>query len=120
MFLSLPIVNPRSQRPLYPTASRYLHQSRKAQISGARSEERAFLTIQGYRTQVRLSADGSCSGRTGHPFAASSSEELLQKIESVFSASPETIRGEPRECDLLCSVGKRRDLAACAWIILFS
>lgn len=27
MFLSLPIVSPRSQRPLYPTAPRYLHQS---------------------------------------------------------------------------------------------
>ena len=27
MFLSLPIVSPRSKRPLYPTASRYLHQS---------------------------------------------------------------------------------------------
>ena len=28
--------------------------------------------------------------RTGHPFAASSPEELSQKIEFVFSASPET------------------------------
>jgi hypothetical protein len=35
--------------------------------------------------------------RTGHPFAASGSEEPSQKIEFVFSASPETIRREPRE-----------------------
>src|ERR1019366_9034942 len=37
-----------------------------------------------------------------------------QKIEFVFSASPETIRREPRECDLLRSVGQLRDLAVCA------
>jgi hypothetical protein len=37
----------------------------------------------------------------------------------VFSASPETIRREPREFDLLCSVGKMQDLAVCAWFILF-
>jgi len=35
--------------------------------------------------------------RTGHPFAASSSEELSQKIEFVYSASPETIRRGPRK-----------------------
>jgi hypothetical protein len=35
--------------------------------------------------------------RTGHPFAASSSEKLSQMIEFVFSASPETIRKEPRK-----------------------
>lgn len=35
--------------------------------------------------------------RTGHPFAASGSREPSQKIEFVFSASPETIRREPRE-----------------------
>src|SRR5207248_3721889 len=37
-----------------------------------------------------------------------------QKIECVFSASPETIRREPREFDLRRSVGKRQDLAVCA------
>jgi hypothetical protein len=43
---------------------------------------------------VCLSAVVPTSRRTGHPFAASSSEELLQKIEFVFSASPEqTERG---------------------------
>ena len=35
--------------------------------------------------------------RTGHPFAVSGSKEPSQKIEFVFSASPETIRGEPLE-----------------------
>jgi hypothetical protein len=37
-----------------------------------------------------------------------------QKIESVFSPSPETIRREPREFDLRRSVGQWQDLAACA------
>jgi hypothetical protein len=54
--------------------------------------------------------------KTGHPFAVSSSEELSPKIECVFSASLETIRREPRESELLRSVGYRRDLAACASI----
>ena len=35
--------------------------------------------------------------RTGHPFAASSSEELSQKMEFVSSASPETIRKGSRK-----------------------
>jgi hypothetical protein len=39
--------------------------------------------------------------RTTHPFAAPGSEEPSPKIEFVFSASPETIRGEPPEFDLL-------------------
>ena len=39
--------------------------------------------------------------RTTHPFAASGSEEPSPKIEFVFSASPETIRGEPPENELL-------------------
>jgi hypothetical protein len=42
-----------------------------------------------------------------------------QKIECVFSASPETIRREPREFDLFRSVGKMQDLAVCAWFIPF-
>ena len=37
-----------------------------------------------------------------------------QKIECVFSASPETVRREPREFHLRCSVGQWRDLAVCA------
>jgi hypothetical protein len=57
--------------------------------------------------------------RTGHPFAVSGSREPSQKIEFVFSASPKTIRREPREMDLLRSVGNRQDLAVCASMILF-
>jgi hypothetical protein len=56
--------------------------------------------------------------RTGHPFAVSGSEEPSQKIEFVFSASPETIRREPSEFVFLRSVANRRDLAACASMIL--
>jgi len=42
--------------------------------------------------------------RTRHLFAASGSEEPSPKIEFVFSASPETIRREPPEFDLLRTV----------------
>jgi hypothetical protein len=56
--------------------------------------------------------------RTGHPFAVSGFQEPSQKIEFVFSASPETIRREPRELELLRSVANRQDLAACASMIL--
>src|SRR4029077_7174091 len=48
------------------------------------------------------------------PFAVSGPEGPSQKIECVFSASPETIRREPREFDLRRSVGKWQDLAVCA------
>src|SRR5215469_2905767 len=40
--------------------------------------------------------------------------EPSQKIEYVFAASPETIRREPRECNLRRPVGNLQDLAACA------
>src|SRR6202022_3112445 len=46
--------------------------------------------------------------RTGHPFTVSGPEGRSQKIEWVYSASPETIRREPRECDLHRSVGNRQ------------
>src|SRR5580704_19762586 len=36
-----------------------------------------------------------------------------QKIECVFSASPETVRRKPREVRLLRSVGQWQDLAVC-------
>jgi hypothetical protein len=39
-------------------------------------------------------------------------------IEFVFSASPETIRREPGEFELLRSVANLRDPAACASMIL--
>jgi hypothetical protein len=68
--------------------------------------------------KVCLSASVPALGRTRHPFAVSGSEEPSQKIEFVFSASPETIRREPREDYLLHSVGKMRNLAVCALFIL--
>jgi hypothetical protein len=65
-----------------------------------------------------LSASVPALGRTRHSFAVSDSVESSQKIEFVFSASPETIRREPQEGDLLRSVGKMQDLAVCAFFIL--
>src|ERR1700751_6171791 len=70
---------------------------KKAQESWSRSGERALLLIRpSIYARVPLGC-GLCSRRTGHPFAASSSEELSQKIEFVSSASPETMRSEPQE-----------------------
>jgi hypothetical protein len=85
-------------------------------VSRARSRERASQQFPGCSTRtVCLSAWVPALGRTRHPFAVSGSEEPSQKIEFVFSASPEAIRREPRECDLLRSVGNRQDLAVCAF-----
>jgi hypothetical protein len=62
---------------------------------------------------------GSCFRRTRHPFTVSG-QRPSQKIECVFSASPETVRREPREFHLRCSVGQWRDLAVCALcVVLF-
>ncbi|MDX6462497.1 MAG: hypothetical protein QOE55_6194 [Acidobacteriaceae bacterium] len=92
----------------------------EARVSRARSGERASQQSQDApHAKVCLSASVPALGRTRHPFAVSDSEEPSQKIEFVFSASPETIRREPREFDLLRSVGKIQDLAVCAWFILF-
>ena len=89
-------------------------------MSRARSRERASREFQDVSMRtVCLSASVPALGRTRHPFAVSDSEEPSQKIEFVFSASPEAIRREPREFDLLRSVGKMQDLAVCAWFILF-
>src|SRR5579864_779962 len=62
--------------------------------------------------------DGSCLRRTGHPFAVSGPCGPSQKIECVFSASPETIRREPREFDLRRSVGNRRTWQSARCVIL--
>jgi len=40
---------------------------------------------------------GPCVRRTGHPFAASGPRGPSQKIELVFSASPETVSGSLRK-----------------------
>ena len=88
----------------------------KARVSRARSGERANQQFQDVlRATVCLSASVPALGRTRHPFAVSGSEEPSPKIEFVFSASPETIRREPREGNLLRSVGNMQDLAVCAF-----
>jgi hypothetical protein len=63
--------------------------------------------------------DGSCLRRTGHPFTVSDPCGPSQKIECVFTASPETIRREPREFDLRRSVGNRRTWQSARCVILF-
>src|SRR5438132_2141462 len=81
-----------------------------ARFGGARTVEPV-----GTRSLARVPlGGGSCLRRTGHPFTVSGPCGPSQKIECVFSASPETIRREPREFDLRRSVGKRQDLAVCA------
>ena|ERR1700692_2585340 len=92
------------------------HLSSGAMVSRARSRERASQQFQDVlgRT-VCLSASVPALGRTRHPLAVSGLEGPSQKIELVFSASPETIRREPRESDLLRSVGKMQDLAGCGF-----
>ncbi len=54
-----------------------------------------------------LSASVPALGRTRHPFAVSGSEEPSQKIEFVFSASPETVKF----CALVDSFSKPIDNA---------
>jgi hypothetical protein len=85
-------------------------------VSEVRSGERANQQFQDVlRATVCLSASVPALGRTRHPFAVSGLEGPSPKIEFGFSASPETIRREPREGDLLCSVGNMQDLAVCAF-----
>ena len=90
----------------------------KKQFSWRATEERA-------KSNLSESAARTCASRRG--FLPSQNQTSIcclrpcgpsQKIEFVFAASPETIRGEPREFDLRRSVGKMRDLAACALLIL--
>ena len=74
-------------------------------MSVARSGERALIESGWAVThQWPLGRWFLLSGRTRHLFAASGPEEPSPKIEFVFSASPETIRGEPPEFDLLRTV----------------
>src|SRR5271168_2164568 len=92
------------------------HLSSGGTVSRACSGERANQQFQDVlRATVCLSASVPALGRTRHPFAVSGLEGPSPKIEFVFSASPETIRRETRECDLLRSVGNLQDLAVCAF-----
>jgi hypothetical protein len=79
---------------------------RKAQVSLARSGERALIESGcAVSHPWPLGRRSLLSSRTRHLFAASGSREPSPKIEFVFSASPETIRGEPLEFELLRTVG---------------
>jgi hypothetical protein len=92
----------------------------QAQVFG-HARESVPVTASGFIwAHACLSAFVPALRRTGHLFVVSGSEERSQKIEFVFSASPETIRREPREHKLLYSVGNRQNLAVCASMILFS
>jgi hypothetical protein len=63
-----------------------------------RGRETAQLAASGFIRRVYASRRvAPALRRTGHPFAVSGSWEPSQKIEFVFSASPKTIRREPRE-----------------------
>jgi hypothetical protein len=62
--------------------------------------------------------EGSCLRRTGHPFTVSDPCGPSQKIECVYSASPETIRREPREFAVRRSVGNRRTWQSARCVIL--
>jgi len=69
-------------------------------------EERAKTNAFRIHSSQRVPlGGGSCLRRTRHLFAVSDPVGPSQKIEFVFSASPETIRREPPEFDLLRSVG---------------
>jgi hypothetical protein len=87
----------------------------KARSGLSRSRERVVdrqdLSLRTLASRLMVPA----SSRTGHPFAASGYEEPSQKIEFVFSASPETNRREPPELPP-CSGDNVRDLAVCASI----
>ncbi len=62
-----------------------------------------------------LSADGSCPQAEPNLYLQPRARrEPSPKIEFVFSASPETIRSEPPEFELLRTVANLQDLAVCA------
>ena len=66
-------------------------------------------SVFSWHIEKRWSGGGSCLRRTGHPFAVSGPAGRSQRIEWVYSASPETIRREPREFDHGRSAGDQQD-----------
>ena len=87
--------------------------SRKNTGAQARSGERAFFGCRTAQLAFCLSAVVPAFAEPDI-HSLSRAQRPSQKIECVFSASPETVRREPREFHLRCSVGQRRDLAVCA------
>jgi hypothetical protein len=74
--------------------------------------------------QLCLTADGPCLGRTGHLFAVSGLCRPSQKIECVFTASPETIRRKSPEIDspllsrLRAGPGSLRAVESCVCLVV--
>ncbi len=62
-----------------------------------RARESAHFSVKIFSSHLAPLGCGPCVRRTGHPFAASGPRGPSQKIELVFSASPETVSGEPQE-----------------------
>ncbi|MEY2394713.1 MAG: hypothetical protein QOF94_1058, partial [Acidobacteriaceae bacterium] len=91
---------------------------RKARVIQARFGERALLRFQDSPHASEPLGWWFLLSQNRTSICCLKLRRAIQKIQFVFSASPETIRGEPRGCDLLRSVGKRQDLAVCALIIL--
>src|SRR5256886_14088032 len=87
--------------------------SSKARSESAHTKDFRVLQFAGVPLGI-----GSCLRRTGHPFTVSGPCGPSQKIECVFSASPETIRREPREFDLRRSVGNRSTWQSARCVIL--
>ena len=87
--------------------------SRKNTAALARSGERALLACRTAQLAFCLSAVVPAFAEPDI-HSLSWARRPSQKIECVFSASPETVRREPREFHLRCSVGQWRDLAVCA------
>src|SRR3974377_1158404 len=81
------------------TAFHVSHLSReKHEVSGRAMESAALNLIRANCwSRVPLGVGFLQPCRTGHPFAASGCIKPSQKIEFVFSASPETNRREPRD-----------------------
>ena len=88
-------------------------------MSRARSRERAVRDIRFHRARCgasRLVVPALKQNRTS--ICCLGPQEPSQKIEFVFSASPETIRREPRELISFAQSANLQDLAACALVIL--
>jgi hypothetical protein len=71
-----------------------------------RARESAHFPVKIFSSHLVPLGCGPCVRRTGHPFAASGPRGPSQKIELVFSASPETVSGEPKESYFCRSLGQ--------------
>ena len=87
-------------------------------MSRARSREGEVCDVKSRRAHVCLSAGGSCSHRTGHPFAASGLDGRRRRLSLCSLPVPTQFGESLGSTGLLRSVGYRRDLAVCASMIL--